>query len=37
MIIGVGLDIAQVERVERAWQRHGTRFFRALLYSGRDN
>jgi holo-[acyl-carrier protein] synthase len=26
MIIGVGLDIAQVERVERAWQRHGTRF-----------
>ena len=26
MIIGVGLDIAQVERVERVWQRHGTRF-----------
>ncbi len=26
MIIGVGLDIAQVERVERAWQRFGERF-----------
>jgi holo-[acyl-carrier protein] synthase len=26
MIIGVGLDIAQVERVEQAWQRHGARF-----------
>lgn len=26
MIIGVGLDIAQVQRVEQAWQRHGARF-----------
>ncbi len=26
MIVGIGLDIAQVERVERAWRRHGARF-----------
>lgn len=26
MIAGVGLDIAQVERVQRAWQRFGDRF-----------
>lgn len=26
MIIGVGLDIAQVDRVEQTWQRHGKRF-----------
>ncbi len=28
MIIGVGLDIAQVERIERAWQRFGDRFIK---------
>ena len=26
MIVGVGLDIAEVKRVERAWQRFGERF-----------
>ena len=28
MIIGVGLDIAEVKRVEKAWQRFGDRFIK---------
>jgi holo-[acyl-carrier protein] synthase len=31
MIIGVGLDIAQVVRVERAWRRFGQRFIGRLF------
>ena len=26
MIVGLGLDLARVERIGRAWQRHGERF-----------
>ncbi len=32
MILGIGIDIIEVERVEAAWQRHGDRFVRRILH-----
>jgi holo-[acyl-carrier protein] synthase len=31
MICGVGLDLVEIERVRRAWERHGERFVRRIL------
>jgi len=31
MIFGIGVDVLQVERIERVMQRHGERFLRHLL------
>ena len=31
MIFGIGIDVLQVERVERVFQKHGERFIRHLL------
>ena len=31
MIIGIGLDIVELDRIDRAWQRHGQRFAQRIL------
>jgi holo-[acyl-carrier protein] synthase len=31
VIFGIGTDVVQLERVQRAWERHGERFVRRLL------
>lgn len=31
MIHGIGTDLLRIERVERVWQRHGTRFAERIL------
>ena len=31
MITGIGIDVITVARIERIWQRHGTRFARHIL------
>jgi holo-[acyl-carrier protein] synthase len=31
MIVGLGLDVAELSRIERAWQRHGVRFINRIL------
>ena len=31
MIVGLGLDVAELSRIERAWRRHGARFTRRIL------
>ena len=31
MILGVGIDIIEVDRIRRAWQQHGERFMHRIL------
>ena len=31
MIVGLGLDVAELSRIERAWRRHGARFTGRIL------
>jgi holo-[acyl-carrier protein] synthase len=31
MIFGIGIDVLQVDRVERVYQKHGERFIKHLL------
>lgn len=31
MIVGLGLDVAELARIEQAWRRHGERFTRRIL------
>jgi holo-[acyl-carrier protein] synthase len=31
VIYGIGQDVVEIERMERAWQRHGERFARRIL------
>lgn len=34
MIYGIGQDVVEIERMERAWQRFGERFARRILAAG---
>jgi holo-[acyl-carrier protein] synthase len=33
MIVGLGVDVVELERIERIWNRHGTRFSTRILTS----
>ncbi|MFI3270880.1 MAG: holo-[acyl-carrier-protein] synthase [Pseudomonadota bacterium] len=33
MIIGLGIDITELERIEKAWARHGERFAKRILHA----
>ena len=37
MIVGLGIDITEVDRIEKAIQRHGQRFLRRILPRPRLN
>ncbi|KAB2674480.1 MAG: holo-ACP synthase [Verrucomicrobia bacterium] len=34
MVLGIGIDIVEVDRIRGAWERHGNRFMERILVAG---